>query len=213
MLSEDFPRESLGFNSGSGANLHVPTTDMGLPVPIRPALRPLFRDPAVTTTKTSRPIVAYPDARLRAISAPVEAVTPEIVELTADMIAAMRASGGIGLAAIQIGVPLRVVVMQVDPSAPPVAMINPEILARSDGQITTPEGCLSLPGLTVDVARAAAIDVRYVDVDGVSQDMRLDALDAVCFQHELDHLDGRLILDGLSRLKRQMYEKKRAKRA
>jgi peptide deformylase len=165
----------------------------------------------VTTTNTTTSIVAYPDERLRQISEPVEAITPEIIDLAKMMVATMRERQGIGLAAIQIGVPLRVIVVQVDATEAPVAMINPEILARSDGEVTTPEGCLSIPGLTVDVPRAAAIDLRYTDLAGKTHELRLDSMPAICVQHELDHLDGRLIIDRLSRLKRQMYEKKIAK--
>ena len=158
-----------------------------------------------------RPILVLPDARLRAIADPIEKIDDSIKELARDMLETMYDAPGIGLAAPQIGEMKRMVVMDLakDGEEPaPLVMINPEILKFSDETVTTEEGCLSIPELYYDVERPAEVTVRYTDLDGKT--VEKDATDrlAICIQHELDHLDGVLYIDYLSRLKRDRVLKK-----
>jgi peptide deformylase len=165
------------------------------------------------------PIVEVPDPRLRQISSPVEAVDDEVRKLIADMFDTMYDAPGIGLAAIQVGVPKRILVMDLQESeeedGPPVkdprVFINPEILAASDREVPYLEGCLSIPDQYADVDRPDHIRVRWLDENGASHEEELDGLLAVCLQHEMDHLEGILFIDHLSRLKREMVLKKLAK--
>jgi peptide deformylase len=170
-----------------------------------------------------RPLVILPDAQLRLVSKPVEAVTSEIRTLVADMFETMYDAPGIGLAAIQIGVPLRVVT--IDLSRPeskegeepeprkPQAFINPEVTWSSEEFSAYEEGCLSIPEYYEEVERPAEVKVRYMDLDGKTQEIAADGLLATCLQHEIDHLDGVLFIDHLSRLKRERVTKKFAKAA
>ncbi|MBL8594448.1 MAG: peptide deformylase [Devosia sp.] len=158
-----------------------------------------------------RPILILPDERLRAIAEPIEKIDDGIKQLAKDMLETMYDAPGIGLAAPQIGELKRIVVMDLakegeEPT--PLVMVNPEILKYSDETVTTEEGCLSIPELYYDVERPAEVTVRYTDLDG--KQVELDAKDrlAVCVQHELDHLDGVLYIDYLSRLKRDRVLKK-----
>lgn len=158
-----------------------------------------------------RPILILPDERLRAIAEPIEKIDDGIKQLAKDMLETMYDAPGIGLAAPQIGELKRIVVMDLakegeEPT--PLVMVNPEILKYSDETVTTEEGCLSIPELYYDVERPAEVTVRYTDLDG--KEVELDAKDrlAVCVQHELDHLDGVLYIDYLSRLKRDRVLKK-----
>ncbi|WDR06755.1 peptide deformylase [Devosia rhodophyticola] len=158
-----------------------------------------------------RPILVIPDARLRAVADPVVAVDDDIKALVSDMLETMYDAPGIGLAAPQIGVLRRVVVMDLakeDEPAAPLVLINPEILKLSDETVVTEEGCLSIPELYYDVERPAAVTVRYTDLDGKTVDLAATERLAVCVQHELDHLDGVLYIDYLSRLKRDRVIKK-----
>ncbi|MDR6826389.1 peptide deformylase [Bosea sp. BE271] len=170
-----------------------------------------------------RPLVILPDAQLRLVSMPVEAVTPEIWTLVADMFETMYDAPGIGLAAIQIGVPLRVVTIDLskpeakegeepEPRKPQV-FINPEITWSSEEFSAYEEGCLSIPEYYEEVERPAEVKVRFMDLDGKTQDVEADGLLATCLQHEIDHLDGVLFIDHLSRLKRERVTKKFAKAA
>jgi peptide deformylase len=158
-----------------------------------------------------RPILVLPDPRLRAVADPVDTIDESVKELARDMLDTMYAAPGIGLAATQIGEMKRVVVMDLakegEPAAP-IVMVNPEILKVSDEVVTTEEGCLSIPELYYDVDRAAEVTVRYTDLEGkvVTREAK-DRL-AICVQHELDHLDGVLYIDYLSRLKRDRVLKK-----
>jgi peptide deformylase len=163
-----------------------------------------------------RPILILPDERLRAIAEPIEKIDDGVKQLAADMLETMYDAPGIGLAAPQIGEMKRIVVMDLakegeDPD--PIVMINPEILSYSDDTVVTEEGCLSIPELYYDVERPAEITVRYTDLDG--KDVEREAKDrlAICVQHELDHLDGVLYIDYLSRLKRDRVLKKFQKQA
>ncbi len=164
-----------------------------------------------------REVLQFPDPRLKRTSLPVAEVTDEIRVLAQDMIEVMYDEPGIGLAAPQVGEAIRLVVMDTDyddeaedPGRNPVVMINPEIVSK-DGAVTWTEGCLSVPDFQADVDRAAHVVVRYTDLDGKEHEEDVTELRAVCFQHELDHLDGVLFIDRISRLKRNMYAKKRKK--
>ena len=165
------------------------------------------------------PIVEVPDPRLRQISSPVEKVDDEVRKLIADMFETMYAAPGIGLAAIQVGVPKRVLVMDLqepeeeggEPIRDPRVFINPEILQRSDEEVPYLEGCLSVPDQYADVERPDHIRARWLDEKGNPHEENLDGLLAVCLQHEMDHLEGILFIDHLSRLKREMVLKKLAK--
>jgi peptide deformylase len=158
-----------------------------------------------------RPIIEAPDPRLKAVSENVAKVDAEIRTLVDDMIESMYAADGIGLAAVQIGVPKRVLVMDIDQKdgkKNPQAFINPKILWASEELMTFEEGCLSVPEIWEDVARPAKIRAEYLDRDGKRHEMEADGLFATCLQHEMDHLNGVLFIDHLSKLKRSMALKK-----
>jgi peptide deformylase len=163
------------------------------------------------------PILEVPDPRLRRISVPVEGVTPEIRTLIADMFETMYHAPGIGLAAAQVDVPIRLLVMDLQDGPEdedgngtrnPRVFINPEILDPSEDYSVYNEGCLSVPDQFADVERPAVIRARWQDADGNAHDQVLDGLLATCLQHEMDHLEGVLFIDHLSRLKRSMVLKK-----
>lgn len=169
------------------------------------------------------PIVEVPDARLRAVSTPVEAVTDDTRALVSDMIETMYAANGIGLAAIQVGVAQRVLVIDLQaeedeagkPIRDPRAYINPDITSVSDELSSYNEGCLSIPEQYAEVERPARCHVRWLDETGASHEAEMDGLLATCMQHEIDHLNGVLFIDHVSRLKRSMLLKKldKARRA
>lgn len=153
-------------------------------------------------------ILHYPDTRLRNVAKPVAEVNDEVRGLIDDMFETMYAAPGIGLAAIQVNVLQRVVVIDVsDNGDEPLALINPQILEK-DGVETMQEGCLSVPGYYETVQRAERIKFRYLDRDGKTVEREADGLLAVCVQHEIDHLDGKLFVDYLSDLKRSRIRKK-----
>jgi len=165
------------------------------------------------------PIVEVPDPRLKQISSPVEAVNDEIRALIADMFETMYAAPGIGLAAIQVGVPKRVLVIDLqepeeeggEPVRDPRVFINPEIVSHSDQQVPYTEGCLSVPDQYAEVDRPDRIRARWLDEQGGRHEEEITGLLAVCLQHEMDHLEGILFIDHLSRLKREMILRKIAK--
>ena len=165
------------------------------------------------------PIIETPDPLLRRISQPVEAVDDDLRKLIADMFDTMYAAPGIGLAAIQIGVPKRVLVIDLqepeeeggDPVRDPRVFINPEILEASDTFQVYSEGCLSVPDQYAEVERPDRIRARWLDEKGETHEEELDGLLGICLQHEMDHLEGILFIDHLSRLKRDMVLKKLAK--
>ena len=165
------------------------------------------------------PIIETPDPLLRRISEPVETVTDELRALIDDMFETMYAAPGIGLAAIQVGVPKRLLVIDLqepeeedgEPVCQPLVFINPEILEASDTLQVYSEGCLSVPDMYAEVERPDHIRARWLDRDGKAQEQELDGLLAICLQHEMDHLEGILFIDHLSRLKRDMILKKLAK--
>jgi peptide deformylase len=153
-------------------------------------------------------ILHYPDPRLRNKAKPVAQVTDAHRRLIEDMLATMYAAPGIGLAAIQVGVAERVIVVDVsDDSDQPMGLINPEILTQEGSEVMQ-EGCLSVPGVYEDVERAERIRVRALDRHGKAIEFDADGLLAVCIQHEIDHLNGKLFVDYLSDLKRQRIRKR-----
>ena len=163
-----------------------------------------------------RPIVILPDPVLRRKAAPVTAVDDDIRQLMDDMLETMYDAPGIGLAAPQIGISSRIIVMDCsddDDNPAPLKMANPEIIWKSDDKDTLEEGCLSIPGHRGDVTRPSEIELRYLDQNGDEQQLRTGGLLAVCIQHEIDHLDGVLFIDYLSRLKRDMIIRKMTKEA
>jgi len=158
-----------------------------------------------------RPILILPDQRLRAIADPIEKIDDEVKKLAHDMLDTMYAAPGVGLAAPQVGELKRLVVMDLSPEGEkpdPIVMINPEILKFSDETEVSEEGCLSIPELYYEVERPAEVTVRYTDLDGNVVEREAKERLAVCVQHELDHLDGVLYIDYLSRLKRDRVLKK-----
>jgi peptide deformylase len=158
-------------------------------------------------------ILHFPDPRLRTRAQPVRAVDDRIRRLVDDMFETMYAAPGIGLAATQVNVPLRVLVLDVSEERnAPRCFVNPEILVR-EGDEEMEEGCLSVPGVYDRVRRAERIRVRALDRDGQPFELDADGLLAVCIQHEIDHLDGKLFVDYLSALKRQRIRKKLEKEA
>jgi len=163
---------------------------------------------------TIRPILTAPDPRLQAVSTDVEKVDAEIRKLVDDMADSMYEADGIGLAAVQIGVPKRVIVIDIDQKdgkKNPRAFINPKITWASEETAVFEEGCLSVPEIWDDVERPARIKAEYLDRDGKPQTLEADGLLATCLQHEMDHLNGVLFIDHLSRLKKNMAIKKLTK--
>jgi peptide deformylase len=162
------------------------------------------------------PILETPDPRLRTISQPVEKVDDELRALIADMFETMYDAPGIGLAAIQVGVPKRLLVIDLQeeegedgkPIRNPRVFINPELSEPSEEHTVYNEGCLSVPEQFAEVERPASIRAKWLDGDGKAHDERIDGLLATCLQHEMDHLEGILFIDHLSRLKRDMVIKK-----
>lgn len=153
------------------------------------------------------PIIILPAPLLRAKSAPVERVDDDVRRLAADMLETMYAAPGIGLAAIQVGVQRRLLVLDVsekEDEPNPLVMINPEVVKLGDELVSYEEGCLSIPDVRVEIERPSSLTVRFVDREGRQQQLDASGLLATAIQHEMDHLDGRLIIDFLSRLKRDM---------
>jgi peptide deformylase len=173
-----------------------------------------------------RPIIEAPDARLRLKSKPVETIDDDIRTLVADMFETMYDAPGIGLAAIQVGEPLRLLVIDLQEReevigedgkvtertiSDPRVFINPEILDPAKETNVYNEGCLSVPDQYADVERPATCRARWMDLDGVRHDEKIEGMLATCLQHEMDHLEGILFIDHLSRLKREMVLRKLAK--
>jgi peptide deformylase len=156
-------------------------------------------------TVALRKIIVIPDPVLRQTSVPVAAVSKDVRALADDMLETMYDAPGIGLAAIQIGVPQRIVTIDLakkDEPKSPIVLINPEIIASSEETSVYEEGCLSIPEYYEEVERPAQVRVRYIDIRGATQEMDADGLMATCIQHEIDHLNGKLFIDYLSKLKR-----------
>jgi len=164
-----------------------------------------------------RPILFLPDRLLRQVSKPVARVDAAVRALVADMLETMYDAPGVGLAAVQIGVPKRVVTIDAtrgdDDEKNPIALINPEIVWESDERISHEEGCLSIPEYLEQVVRSERVKVRFLDLDGKQQELDADGLLARVVQHEVDHINGVLFIDHLSKLKRDRVIKKYAKAA
>ena len=162
-----------------------------------------------------RRIILHPDPRLKQVSAPVGDLSDELRTLADDMLSTMYDAPGIGLAAPQVGILQRLIVLDCvkEEGAPPRPMImfNPEVTAASDELNVYEEGCLSIPEQFADVTRPAEVEVRWIDRDGNEHKEGFDGLWATCVQHEIDHLDGKLFIDYLKPLKRQMITRKMVK--
>jgi peptide deformylase len=160
---------------------------------------------------TIKPLIILPDPLLRQISRPLERVDDPLRKLADDMLETMYDAPGIGLAAIQIGEPLRMLVIDLakeDEKPAPQVFINPEILESSEDRSVYEEGCLSIPDYYAEVERPASVRVKFLDRDGKEQEITADGLLATCLQHEMDHLNGVLFIDHISKLKRDMVVKK-----
>ena len=164
---------------------------------------------------TIRPILLHPDPRLKAPAAPVDAFDAELRQLADDMLATMYDAPGIGLAAPQVGIGRRILVMdcvkEEDAPPRPMVLVNPAITWTSQEESTYEEGCLSIPEIYAEVTRPAEVEVAWTDLDGAPQSERFAGLWATCVQHEIDHLDGTLFIDHLKPLRRQMITRKMVK--
>jgi peptide deformylase len=175
-----------------------------------------FPATAYIATMALRDILIIPDKRLRQVSEPVKKIDAATRQLVEDMFETMYDAPGIGLAAIQVGTPKRVVTMDIakkDEPKKPQVYINPEILWRSEEKATHEEGCLSIPEFYGDVERPAQVKVKYLDLEGKAHEIEASGLLATCLQHEIDHLNGVLFIDHLSKLKRDRVVKKFSKAA
>jgi peptide deformylase len=163
-----------------------------------------------------RDIIILPDKRLRLVSLPAKRIDAELRRLVDDMFETMYEAPGIGLAAIQVGVPQRVITLDLakkeDPRAPQV-FVNPQILWQSDEKAVYEEGCLSIPEFYEEVERPAQVRVKFLDLDGKEHEIEASGLLATCLQHEVDHLNGILFIDHISKLKRDRVIKKFSKAA
>ena len=165
---------------------------------------------------TIKPLIILPDPILRQVSTKIEQVNDDIRTLADDMLATMYDAPGIGLAAIQVGVPKRMLVIDLSKDGEdkkPQIFINPEVLASSDERSAYEEGCLSIPDYYAEVERPAKVTVRHIGLDGKELTIEAEGLLATCLQHEIDHLNGVLFIDHISRLKREMVIKKFTKAA
>jgi peptide deformylase len=162
------------------------------------------------------PIITLPDPLLRKPSEPVARVDDELRRLMDDMLETMYAAPGVGLAAVQVGVPRRLIVLDTakdGEEAKPLCMVNPEIVTLGSELRTHEEGCLSIPDVRIEIERPASLTVRYLDREGKRQQLAAEGLLATAIQHEIDHLNGKLIIDFLSRLKRDIIIRKFKKQA
>ena len=165
---------------------------------------------------TIKPLIILPDPLLRQVSTPIERVDADLQKLADDMLETMYDAPGIGLAAIQVGIARRLLVIDVSKEGEekqPLVIINPEIIKSSDARSVYEEGCLSIPDYYAEVERPAQVTVKAIDRDGKEQVIEADGLLATCLQHEIDHLNGVLFIDHISRLKREMVIKKFTKAA
>ncbi len=166
---------------------------------------------------TIRKILTEPNKILREKSLRVENVNKDIQQLMDDMLETLYAAPGIGLAAIQVGVAKRVIVMDInrdrdkEPKKNPIYFVNPEIVWKSEDKFTYEEGCLSVPNQFAEIDRPKQCNVKYLDYNGQAQELKADGLLSICIQHEIDHLEGILFIDYLSKLKKEMIIKKLSK--
>ena len=158
-----------------------------------------------------RKILTEPNKILREKSMPVEKIDEDLQKLMDDMLETMYAAPGIGLAAIQVGVPKRVIVLDIAPKDEPrnpIFFVNPEIIKKSDNNSTYEEGCLSVPGQFAEIDRPDKCQIKYLDYHGQPKEIKAEGMLATCIQHEMDHLEGILFIDYLSKLKKSMIIKK-----
>jgi peptide deformylase len=158
-----------------------------------------------------KPLIILPDPILRQVSRPVERIDDQLRKLAGDMLDTMYDAPGIGLAAIQVGEPVRMLVIDLAKEGEqpaPYVFINPEIIESSEDRSVYEEGCLSIPDYYAEVERPASVRVKYLDREGKAQEITADSLMATCLQHEIDHLNGVLFIDHISKLKRDMVVKK-----
>lgn len=164
---------------------------------------------------TTRPILIHPDPRLKTVADPVAKLDDQLRKLADDMLETMYVAPGIGLAAPQVGILQRMLVMdcikEEDVPPKPMVLVNPEIVWSSDEKNVYEEGCLSIPEHYADVERPAEVEVRWTALDGADQSARFDGLWATCVQHEIDHLNGKLFIDYLKPLKRQIITRRMQK--
>ena len=163
---------------------------------------------------TLRKILTEPNKILRQKSIPVESVDKDMQKLMDDMLETMYAAPGIGLAAIQVGVPKRIIVLDIqqkEGQKNPLFFVNPEIIEKSKNLTTYEEGCLSVPGQFAEIDRPEQCHIKYLDYDGNKKEMKAEGMLATCIQHEMDHLEGILFIDYLSKLKKTMIIKKLSK--
>jgi peptide deformylase len=194
---------------------------VGLRFPFIAVLNPVDRAFSLSYLKFVAPldIIKLPDRKLRLVSDPVERIDDELRRFADRMLETMYEAPGIGLAAIQVGEPRRLIVLDVaqreDETAEknPMVMINPEILSLSDETVVREEGCLSIPEYFAEVERPAELRVRFLDRDGKTHEIEAKGVLATCVQHEVDHLNGKLFIDYLSKLKRDMVIRKFTKQA
>ncbi|MEM9854591.1 MAG: peptide deformylase [Pseudomonadota bacterium] len=162
-----------------------------------------------------KPILVHPDPRLKKVAEPVTEITDKLRVLAEDMLETMYDAPGIGLAAPQVGVNARMIVMdcekEEDAEPRPMVLFNPEVISSSEDLNVYEEGCLSIPDQFADVARPSEVDVRWLGLDGALHEEHFSGLWATCVQHEIDHLDGKLFIDYLGPLKRQMITRKMQK--
>lgn len=174
-----------------------------------------MRSIAYFAAMSIRPILIHPDPRLKKVATPVDGVNAELRALANDMLETMYDAPGIGLAAPQVGILQRLIVMdcikEEDATPEPMALFNPEVTWTSDEVNVYEEGCLSIPEQYGEVERPAEVRVKWLDVDGKEQEEQFDGLWATCVQHEIDHLNGKLFIDYLSAMKRQMITRKMQK--
>ena len=157
------------------------------------------------------PIITLPDPLLRKVSDPIEQVDAKLLKLADDMLETMYDAPGIGLAAVQVGIPKRLIVLDVaedDGQPRPMTLINPEILKLGEGMRLHEEGCLSIPDFHVEIERPARLTLGYIDREGKPRELEAEGLLATALQHEIDHLNGKLIIDFLTRLKRDIVVRK-----
>ena len=176
-----------------------------------------FHRLAYLSVMSTLPIITLPDPLLRRKSAAIERVDPELRRLIDDMLETMYAAPGIGLAAVQVRVPRRLIVLDVTDhekeERQPIVMVNPEIVELGPELVPYEEGCLSIPDVRVEIERPSTLKVRFLDREGQQQTLAADGLLATAIQHEIDHLDGRMIIDFLSRLKRDIIVRRFRKQA
>ncbi len=162
-----------------------------------------------------RPILLHPDPRLKAVARPVTVIDDALAGLARDMLQTMYDAPGIGLAAPQVGAMIRMIVMDCvkgdDEPARPIVLVNPEIVWTSEEQVPFEEGCLSIPDHFAEVTRPAEVEVRWTGLDGAARQERFDGLWAVCVQHEIDHLNGKLFIDHIGPIRRGVITRKMEK--